>query len=302
MRTGLLTPTPRGGRIPDFASRQPLIAHQRRRRARPLPRIVRALGLGLGIALGGAALAVVGSAALSWLRATPLLAVAAVEVTGASALGEAAIRAAAGVDPGTNLLALDVDAVIDRVEALPGVRSARVIRHLPRRLVVQVEEREPFALVNPVAGDRLLWVDVEGHLVSAERRPGAPPMPILSGVGGIARAPDQPAADDLRAGLTLLRAVERAGGRVADRVSEIDVGPREGPVLYLVDGTAVRMGTEAWDERLARLDGVLAELDRRGERVAGVDLRFRDQVVLTPGSATLGAADHRGGPGRGTTR
>jgi cell division protein FtsQ len=264
---------------------------------------VRAIGVGLAVVLGSAVLGVTGNAILSWVRTTPLLAVADVEVTGARALGEAAIRTAAAIDPSANILALDVDAVIDRVEALPGVRSARVIRHLPRRLVVQVEEREPFALVNPVAGDRLLWVDAEGHLVTAERRPGAPAMPILSGVGGIARAPDQPPPDDLRVGLTLLRAVERVGGRVADRVSEIDLSPREGPVLYLVDGTAVRMGIEAWDERLARLDGVLAELDSRGERVAGVDLRFRDQVVLTPGHPAPGPGDRRGGTVRvGTNR
>jgi cell division protein FtsQ len=242
-------------------------------------------------------------ATLAWARTTPLLGVTDVEVRGARGLGQAAIRAAAAIEPGDNIFTIDVDAVIDRVEALPGVRSARVIRHLPRRVVVQVEEREPFALVNPVTGGRLLWVDVEGHLVAAERRPGAPPLPILSGVGGIARAADQPPADDLRTGLALLRTVQRVGGRVADRVSEIDLAPSEGPVLYLVDGTAVRMGTAAWDERLARLEGVLTDLDSRGERVAGVDLRFRDLVVLTPGRRAPGPGDRRDGAVRvGTNR
>ena len=44
----------------------------------------------------------------------------------------------------------------------------------------------------------------------------------------------------------------------------------------------VRLGPDAWPDRLARLDGVLGELDARGERVVSIDLRFRDQVVLTP--------------------
>ena len=55
-----------------------------------------------------------------------------------------------------------------------------------------------------------------------------------------------------------------------------------GPMLYLVDGIEVRLGPDAWSDRLARLDGVLAELDASGERVASIDLRFRDQVVLAP--------------------
>jgi hypothetical protein len=74
-------------------------------------------------------------------------------------------------------------------------------------------------------------------------------------------------------------------------------------VLYLIDGTAVRMGTAAWDERLARLEGVLTDLDSRGERVAGVDLRFRDLVVLTPGRRAPGPGHRRDGAVRvGTNR
>jgi cell division septal protein FtsQ len=80
----------------------------------------------------------------------------------------------------------------------------------------------------------------------------------------------------------LLHVLERTSGRLAARVSEIDLSRPHGPVLYLVDGIEVRVGSDAWSDRLARLDGVLGELDARGERVASIDLRFRDQVVLTP--------------------
>ena len=56
----------------------------------------------------------------------------------------------------------------------------------------------------------------------------------------------------------------------------------EGPVLYTVDGVEVRLGAEQWDERLARLEGVLAQVAT--EDVNGVDLRFADQVVLKRGA------------------
>jgi cell division septal protein FtsQ len=61
---------------------------------------------------------------------------------------------------------------------------------------------------------------------------------------------------------------------------------REGPVLYTLDGIEVRLGSEQWEERLARLEGVLAQLAaHEGQRgaVTAVDLRFRDQVVLRNG-------------------
>jgi cell division septal protein FtsQ len=56
----------------------------------------------------------------------------------------------------------------------------------------------------------------------------------------------------------------------------------EGPVLYTVDGVEVRLGSEEWEERLARLEGVLTQVATQD--VLGVDLRFRDQVVLRRGS------------------
>jgi cell division protein FtsQ len=261
----------------DLASRAQLMGRQRsrpRRVSRPLRVLVR--GLALGVTLTG--LGVAAFVAWDWVLRTPLLATRTVEVTGVRRLDEGAVLAAAGIEPGTNLFALDVLAAEGRVAALPGVRRAHVVRHLPDRVTVLVEEREPHALVN--AGE-LHWVDAEGYLVATDARPGSTGLPILTGVGAPAPGADVP-SESLRAGLALLHVLERTSGRLAARVSEVDLSRPHGPVLYLVDGIEVRLGSDAWADRLARLDGVLGELDARGERVASVDLRFRDQVVLTP--------------------
>ncbi len=58
---------------------------------------------------------------------------------------------------------------------------------------------------------------------------------------------------------------------------------RDGPVLYTVDGIEVRLGTEDWEERLARLEGVLTQVAARTDAIRAIDLRFRDQVVLRKG-------------------
>ena len=86
-----------------------------------------------------------------------------------------------------------------------------------------------------------------------------------------------------RAAIALIRALLRTGTALAAEISEIDMSRPEGPVLYTVDGVEVRLGTEEWDERLARLEGVLAQVATR--TCTAVDLRFRDQVVCNdPGS------------------
>jgi cell division septal protein FtsQ len=83
--------------------------------------------------------------------------------------------------------------------------------------------------------------------------------------------------------VALIRALLRSGTALAAEISEIDMSGAEGPVLYTVDGVEVRLGAEDWDERLARLEGVLAQVATQD--VSGVDLRFKDQVVLRRGTA-----------------
>ena len=270
-------PRTRPERPTDLASRSRLIANQRHRprlATRSLGILVRLLVLGVTFA----GLGVAAFVAWDWARRTPLLATRTVEVTGARRLDEATVRAAAAIEPGTNVFAVDVAASEARVASLPGVRRAHVVRHLPGRVTVLVEEREPYALVN---ASGLHWVDAEGYLVTTDARPGATGLPILTGVGAPMPGTSEP-SEGLRTGLALLHVLQRTSGRLAARVSEIDLSRPHGPVLYLVDGIEVRLGSDDWSDRLARLDGVLGELDARGERVASIDLRFRDQVVLTP--------------------
>jgi hypothetical protein len=78
----------------------------------------------------------------------------------------------------------------------------------------------------------------------------------------------------------LIRTLLRSSSALAEEISEIDMSRKDGPVLYTVDGVEVRLGSEEWEDRLARLEGVLAQLGRDGGGVGTVDLRFRDQVVL----------------------
>jgi len=233
----------------------------------------------------GAALTIAGAVAggAVWLLTTPYLAVHSVRVEGAARVPVEDILAEADIPLGTNILRLDPAGVRARLEALPQIRRAEVIRELPDRVTILVEERRPFTLVH--AG-RLHWLDDEARLLGEEREAVAPAVPIISGLSeeeldSMRSAPGPKAL----AAIALVRALLRGGSSLAAEISEIDMSGREGPVLYTLDGLEVRIGTEQWDERLARLDGVLAQLasQRGGAAVTAVDLRFRDQVVLQNG-------------------
>src|SRR5437867_2092245 len=259
MPSGLSSPRSRAARAADLGERSVFVARQRvgkgpRRKARQRGRLRRVLPLtALAVA---APLAVAFSA--HWLLTTPRFAVVSVDVRGASRVPTAEILAAAAVEPGTSLFRLDPGAVARRVEAIPEVRRADVVREFPNRIVISVEERRPFTLVH---SGRLHWIDEEGRVLGASPEAVIPQVPVVSGLSDdeLTSMKSAPSPKALAA-IALIRALLRTGSALAAEISEIDMSRTDGPVLYTVDGVEVRLGAEDWEERLARLEGVLGQV------------------------------------------
>jgi cell division protein FtsQ len=279
--SAVITPRAGRGRLADLAERGPAMERQRVSRARMARRVTRrvrwittrAVPIGIALAVLGA-----GGLGALWVLTSPRFTVTEVAVTGASRLRPEDVVAASGIGPGTNLFRLDRGAVVARLEALPLIRRAEMVRRFPNQVTLAVEERRPFTLAH--AG-RLHWIDEQGVSLGAEARAVVPQAPVITGL-----SPADLAAGDgtpgprVAAGISLLRVLLRSETALLRQISEIDVSRPEGPVLYTVEGVEVRLGAEDWEARLGRLQGVLAQVRAGGESVNAIDLRFRDQVVL----------------------
>ncbi|MEK7364389.1 MAG: cell division protein FtsQ/DivIB [candidate division NC10 bacterium] len=280
-RTGILSPRHAPGELGDMAERSPLITGQRvrhrlrRRVGRALPVALRVGGilLLLGSTAGGLA------AAVQWLLTSPRFAVAVVEVQGTSRLSPAEVREAAAISHGENLFRLNSEEVVARLRQLGPVKRAEVIRSFPNRVTLVVEERVPFTLAQ--AG-RLYWLDEDGVSLGPEPRAVTPRLPVITGIRPEETRSGGAAAEDARAAVSLIRSMLRTGSSLTREISEIDMSGADGPILYTVDGVEVRLGTADWEDRLGRLEGVLAQIRSLGEPMEYVDLRFRGQVVFKP--------------------
>jgi cell division protein FtsQ len=282
MPSGLISPRNRAAALADMGERSAFVAGQRvGRPRRPRPAWRDRLRRLLGAVLATIFTIMAGAGGLHWILTTHRFAVASVEVRGVSRVAPDQILAVAAIPRGTNIFRLNTMGVIGRVESLPEIRRADVVRELPNRVVISVEERRPFTLVH---GGRLHWMDEEGRLLGASPEAVAPPMPVISGLSAeeLASMRTSP-GPKARAAIGVIRALLRSGNGLTAEISEIDMSRREGPVLYTVDGVEVRLGTEDWDERLSRLEGVLAQIATQDVRT--VDLRFRDQVVFQRGGS-----------------
>jgi cell division protein FtsQ len=72
--------------------------------------------------------------------------IAAVAITGQSGLTEAEVLDASGIGPKNSLAFLDVDALRERLRAIPLVQEASIRKLYPDRLLIEIVERQAYAL------------------------------------------------------------------------------------------------------------------------------------------------------------
>src|SRR5438046_1284038 len=180
MPNGLGSPRSRASVLADMGERSAFVARQRVGRPRRARADRRRRWRRLGwIALTLAVVPLVAGGAMHWLLTTPRFGVASVEVRGASRVAPETILTVAAIPRGTNIFRLDTTGVTGRVESLAEIRRADVVRELPNRVVISVEERRPFTLVH--AG-HLHWLDEEGRLLGASPEAVVPQVPVVSGL------------------------------------------------------------------------------------------------------------------------
>jgi cell division septal protein FtsQ len=238
------------------------LARRSRRRRRPdqLGALLRTLGahpsrlipLGLAAALVVVLLAIVTSGVYRVHGAS---------VSGNRRVSSVAIYAASGLD-GANALRLDTTAAARRIEALDGIRQAKVSVGLPARVAITVEETRL----------ALLWQGPAGTVAVDDR--------------GLASVPPSDVA-----GLALVRdeggVLQRAGDRLDPRLvpAALAFAARFGALTYHPDLGFSALSPEGWPVRLGRdatvaprqldlMAAVRQELADEAQSVAFVDLRY----------------------------
>jgi cell division protein FtsQ len=226
------------------------------------------------------------SVGLYQLARSPLFGLTEVRVEGAGPELRAAVLAAAGVRPGAPYLAIDPGAVRHRVEALPGVGAARVLRDYPSSLRIVVSERRATALVSSAGAYWLVAAD--GTVIGrAAKRPAG--LPYVAGVPlppavrpGVRLPPGNPLANALTALGRMDPALERQVVAVTARsVDSLELGLRgDARVLY---GIA---------EQQAAKDAAVLLIQRKlraeGKRVVRIDVRSPSTPTVKEATAGNG--------------
>jgi cell division protein FtsQ len=181
----------------------------------------------------GVIVLVAGGAAAWAVTHSSLLDVERVRVTGTQQATPAAVRLAAGVEPGDAILFVDTGAIARNVERVPWVDKARVERSLGGEVDIHVTERRPTAWVQR-APDQISLVDARGRVLGD----AAEPPPNLPEIAGLAAVPEP--GHDL-APTSVAQVLEHLPPALGLRTTRVGVANDEITVA-LRDGPEVRLG------------------------------------------------------------
>ncbi len=193
------------------------------------------------------------------------LSIAKVSVEGRNHVTEAQVTEALGVKPGVSIFAFDTAAARERLLQNGWVREARVMRLLPSTLVVELEERSPFAIWRD--GGQSVVIDATGRVITEVQPVSFPTLPTVSGPG--AASPAKEIVEMIRTLPELAahaRDIERIAGRRWDLL--LDMGLR----AKLPAGQMKAALTEL-NDMVARNPAALYELSE-------IDLRVGSQFTL----------------------
>ena len=214
----------------------------------------------------------------------------ALEVGGLRLLDGDDVLAASGLEVGTNIFAVDLEEVEQRLENVCWIERAMVMRKPPDRLAVEIVERQ-----------RLAWVELgatygiarDGVLLPKDQAPGESfadlNLPVISGLAAV--------SDTLQFGATvsdstlvgLLGWWDEATAADAEfclNVSRLEPLPGACLRLQMVgDGLEIRLPLDSVERNLRTLRRLMPRVYRDYPDPAYIDLRYTGQVVVGPKEA-----------------
>lgn len=195
---------------------------------------------------------------------------------------------------GSHILGIDLASWQERLLRSPWVEEATLRRVLPATVEVRIRERHPMAIAR--VGSGLYLIDAHGIVVDEYGPVYADlDLPMVDGLGN--GSANRAAVDEPRVALAG-RAISSLAAHpdLLSKVSLIDVKDAHDAVVMLEGDTALlRLGEDAFAERLQQYLDLGDALRERVAAIDYVDLRFPERLYVRPakGSAVAPASARR---------
>ena len=205
-----------------------------------------------------------------------------IQATGLTQVSRAEMLPVFGEDIGRNIFFVPLAERRRELEAIPWVERATVMRLLPDQIRVQVVERQPVAFVRQ--DQQIGLVDTSGVLLSMPTATMAQhhySFPVVTGIDPRDPLPSRTARMAVYG--RLMAELDANNQHLSQQISEIDLtDPEDARVLMPEQGDDIlaHFGEDRFLERYQRYKAHIAEWRQQYPKLAAVDLRYDQQVVL----------------------
>lgn len=203
------------------------------------------------------------------------------------------VLAAADLHKGSNIFLVNLNRAKARVEAIPQVEKAQIIRQLPNRITVQINERKPVAWIAPehssagrdeiVSSPLSHLVDSNGIILPSNNLPAQDRyLPVIRNYTAGPRSDGQEVeGEEIKAALDLLHAHQESMIGARFQIQEIDLAKHFGLQVTDRNGLQVLFGLEDMERQLKRLDTNLQLIDQSGQKPQTINLLVQKNVPVT---------------------
>ena len=218
----------------------------------------------------------------------PDYAIHSVEVTTDGDLGRDAVLRAAQIEDGSNIFAINLSAVEDRLRALPQVEEVDVQRLLPDKLVVVIQERRPIAWIASTDAnktgfnyDGAFLMDRRGIVLQPKgSAPEYMTLPVIIGVDLKKVTVGQPVDNDpVKTALELIRECpEMLQSRF--QIATIDVSKEYSLVVTDKQRSLITFSPDDLTDQLRRLAMLLSYCEKNSKELESANLMAERNIPV----------------------
>jgi cell division septal protein FtsQ len=202
-----------------------------------------------------------------------------VEVEGGRKIPKETLLSLAAMEGMPNLFSVKLKEVVKRLESHPWIEQVRVRKVFPHKIVIQVEERKPMAIIQL---EELYYIDTRGEIFTPVGDRDEYNYPYVTGLTRRVFEKDPVEAKRLiNKALELLRIVSQGKVPSLGEISEIHMEKAFGIHCFTkAEGVEVKMGWEDFEEKLKRLPLIWSDLRKRGFSAVSIDCSDVTRMVV----------------------
>jgi cell division protein FtsQ len=186
-----------------------------------------------------------------------------------------------GGDIGRNIFFIPLDQRKKQLEQIPWVASASVMRFVPNRLQIEIQERTPTAFAR--VGSRIQLIDSAGTLMDLPAGKRRYSFPVILGMNQ--GEPLSTRSARMKIYNDLVAQLDSGGAHYSQELSEVDLSDSDDVKVLAANPQGevlIHLGSSNFLERYKTYEAHAQEWRQQFEKLDSVDLRYDRQIIVNP--------------------